>query len=147
MLHRIASRCIEESHSQLVQSGSLVADVRQELSTSPLMPWGVRMDVQGSRLPLGANAYEKDTINGMLCLLRGPRDLKMGDHWIGIVRHDETSYMTGSLVWLVRHVTGRGKKRQLLFAKDHRPEMSYDAETRDGVWDQDKVHRFNRMIH
>ena len=103
--------------------------------------------MQGTRLALGTRQYERDTINGGLCLLRGPRSLGMGDFWIGIVRHDETSYMTGRLYWLVRHVAGRGKKRKLLFAKSERSDAPYDAASREGIWDKTKVEEFNKLIH
>ena len=101
------------------------------------MPWGRRLAVQGSRLELGDPTYERDTINEFLCLLRGPDSLGMGVFWIGIVRHDETPYMTGSANWLVRHVCGRGKKRQLLLAMD----------AAGAAWDASRVAAFNEEIY
>ena len=140
-LHRTATLCIKHSHERLLDDAELVEDVCERLSKSPLMPWGARLAVQGQRLPLGSKHHEKDKINEFLCLLRGPRSIGMGDHWIGIVRHDETPYMTGRLSWLVRHIAGRGKKRHLLFAKDASPDSSPDA-----IWTKDKVDKFNSLI-
>ena len=112
--------------------------MRERLSESPLMPWGTRLDVQGARIPLGARHYEEDKINEFLCLLRGPQSLDMGGFWIGIVRHDETPYMTGSLSWLLSHLVGRGKTRHLLLAKD--------AGSQD-TWDDGKLKTFNDLIY
>ena len=110
-----------------------MAHVKERLSGAPLMPWGTRLGVQGTCGPVGATHYEEDKINECLCLLRGPRSLGMGDFWIGIVRHDETPYMTGKLSWLVRHLAGRGRKRYLLLAKDAGSDV---------LWDSEKVEKF-----
>ena len=146
-LRRTACLCIEHSHERLVNDASLVAEVRERLSRSPLMPWGTRLVVQGERLPLGAEHHEKDKINELLCLLRGPRSIGMANFWIGIVRHDETPYMAGRLSWLVRHIAGRGKKRKLLFAKDLTPGPSPVAGGGQAMWDQAKVDTFNDLIY
>jgi hypothetical protein len=137
-LYRVANICIEQSHARLENDASLVDRVKETLSGSPLMPWGTRLDVQGPLLPVGTRQYDEHKINECLCLLRGPRSLDMGDFWIGIVRHDETPYMTGKLSWLVRHLAGRGKKRRLLVAKDVGSE---------DPWDNEKVDKFNELIY
>ena len=98
-------------------------------------------------MPIGTKRYEKDTINEFLCLLRGPRSVDMADDfWIGIVRHDETPYMTARLFWLVRHIAGRGKKRHLLFAKDASPAAASEAAQRDAIWGRERVDKFNQLI-
>ena len=135
-LARVAELCVEQAHARLADDASLVAEVRGTLAESPFMPWGTRLAVQGSRWALGDPRYEKDTINEFLCLLRGPRALDMGSFWIGIVRHDETPYMTGRIDWLVRHVAGRGKKRRLLVARSGG----------GGAWDAAKLGAFNERI-
>merc|ERR1711972_590702 len=91
---------------------------------------------------------EAGKVSELLCLLRGPQtpSQDMRSHWIGIVRHDETPYMTGRLHWLVKHIAGRGKIRRLLFARDHSPDASSDAVGADAIWDEDKVNKFNRLI-
>mmetsp|Transcript_39880 Transcript_39880/g.112702 ORF Transcript_39880/g.112702 Transcript_39880/m.112702 type:complete len:201 (-) Transcript_39880:127-729(-) len=38
-------------------------------------------------------------------------------YWIGILRHDETPYITGRISWLVGHIAGRGRIRHLLHAR------------------------------
>ena len=102
---------------------------------------------QGSLRPVGAGGrIEEDTINEFLCLLRGPQSLGMANHWIGIVCHDETPYMTGRIAWLVRHVRGRGKRRHLLFAKDAFPSTS-DTAAREVIWDRQKMDNFNELIY
>ena len=147
-LHRVASLSIEHSHRELLNDASLVADVKEYLSRSPYMPWGRRLVVQGSLRPVGAGGrIEKDTINEHLCLLRGPRSLGMGDHWIGIVCHDETPYMTAKIGWLVRHVAGRGKRRHLLFAKDVIETSSSNGSALEVIWDKEKMEKFNKLIY
>lgn len=146
-LHRLANLCIRHSHGRLLNDASLVAEVKECLSSSPFMPWGTRLVVQGSLRPVGAGGrIEEDTINEFLCLLRGPQSLGMANHWIGIVCHDETPYMTGRIAWLVRHVRGRGKRRHLLFAKDAFPSTS-DTAAREVIWDRQKMDNFNELIY
>merc|ERR1712023_190051 len=118
-------------------SEELVAEVCQRLSKTPLMPWGTRLSVQGRMRDATCTDNEPGKVSEHLCLLRGPQTegLQMGNHWIGIVRHDETSYMTGNISWLVNHIAGRGKKRKLMFARDT---AMNDAGSKV-LWEEDKI--------
>jgi len=145
-LARVADQCISQSHSELLEQPSLARSVQETLSMTSLMPWGKRLPVQGAREPLGSTMYEKDKVNELLVLLRGPQTpgLRMGDYWIGIVRHDPTPYMTGSLSWLVGHIQIKGFKRYLLFARD--ADVSSDTAGKGTIWDDSKVNKFNELI-
>eukprot|EP00930_Biecheleria_cincta_P042777 TRINITY_DN29433_c0_g1_i1.p1 TRINITY_DN29433_c0_g1~~TRINITY_DN29433_c0_g1_i1.p1 ORF type:complete len:183 (-),score=20.17 TRINITY_DN29433_c0_g1_i1:279-827(-) len=140
----IADQCIVESHQRLFDSEELVAEVCQTLSRSALMPWGTRLAVQGRMRDASCTDNEPGKVSEHLCLLRGPQNqgLQMGNYWIGIVRHDETSYMTGNISWLVKHIAGRGKKRYLMFARD----AAIDGARSGALWDKDKIDRFNKLI-
>lgn len=124
----IANQCIRQSHQRLLDNDELAAHVRRELSRSPLMPWGTRLDVQGRQQSPSCKEKEPGKVSELLCLLRGPQaqGVDMGDHWIGIVRHDETPYMTGRLSWLVKHIAGRGRIRHLLFARSYAPDIAME---------------------
>eukprot|EP00747_Dinoflagellata_sp_TGD_P048823 gnl/TRDRNA2_/TRDRNA2_145842_c0_seq1.p1 gnl/TRDRNA2_/TRDRNA2_145842_c0~~gnl/TRDRNA2_/TRDRNA2_145842_c0_seq1.p1 ORF type:complete len:187 (-),score=26.54 gnl/TRDRNA2_/TRDRNA2_145842_c0_seq1:100-660(-) len=145
---QLASKCIQQSHQRLVDSEELVAEVCHRLSRSPLMPWGTRLDVQGRMRPSDCKDDEPGKVSELLVLLRGPQTqgIEMGNYWIGIVRHDETSYMTGKLSWLVNHIAGRGKIRHLVFARNHKPDASSDSSAKEVIWDKDKITTFNQMI-
>mmetsp|Transcript_48775 Transcript_48775/g.109713 ORF Transcript_48775/g.109713 Transcript_48775/m.109713 type:complete len:189 (+) Transcript_48775:142-708(+) len=147
-LELIAKQCIQQSHQRLLDSEELVSDVCQRLSTTALMPWGTRLDVQGRMRSSSCRELEPGKVSELLCLLRGPQTpgQDMRDHWIGIVRHDETSYMTGRLFWLVNHIAGRGRIRHLLFARSRSPDASSDTAGTDLIWDEDKMARFNQLI-
>mmetsp|Transcript_123334 Transcript_123334/g.343479 ORF Transcript_123334/g.343479 Transcript_123334/m.343479 type:complete len:187 (+) Transcript_123334:84-644(+) len=147
-LEHIANQCIQQSHHRLVDNEDLVAEVRQELARSSLMPWGTRLDVQGKMQSSSCKENEPGKVSELLCLLRGPQtqSIEMGTFWIGIVRHDETPYMTGSLVWLVKHIAGRGRIRHLVFARNHSPDASPDIAKEEVIWDDDKVSKFNELI-
>lgn len=165
----IANQCIQESHQRLYDSDDLVAHVCDTLSRTALMPWGTRLAVQGRMKSPTCTDNEPGKVSEHLCLLRGPHSqgVEMGNYWIGIVRHDETSYMTGDISWLVKHIAGRGKRRKLLFARDVIKHRSPDAEVdcaemgtidNDGpdathvgsevevVWDNSKIDKFNELI-
>jgi len=144
----IANQCIQQSHQELLESGELVAEVRQTLSRSPLTPWGDRLNVQGEQLSSSCTEKEPGKVSELLCLLRGPqtKSVEMGSYWIGIVRHDYTPYMTGRIFWLVDHIAGHGKIRHLLFARNHISDASSDTAREDAIWDKDKVDKFNQMI-
>mmetsp|Transcript_82989 Transcript_82989/g.146539 ORF Transcript_82989/g.146539 Transcript_82989/m.146539 type:complete len:187 (-) Transcript_82989:157-717(-) len=144
----IANQCIQQSHQELAENEELVAEVRQTLARSAFMPWGERLDVQGEEQSSSCKENEPGKVSELLCLLRGPQteSLGMGTYWIGIVRHDETPYMTGRIFWLVDHIAGHGKIRHLLFARNHISDASSDTAREDAIWDKDKVDKFNQMI-
>eukprot|EP00746_Dinoflagellata_sp_MGD_P144452 gnl/MRDRNA2_/MRDRNA2_77192_c0_seq1.p1 gnl/MRDRNA2_/MRDRNA2_77192_c0~~gnl/MRDRNA2_/MRDRNA2_77192_c0_seq1.p1 ORF type:complete len:183 (-),score=30.34 gnl/MRDRNA2_/MRDRNA2_77192_c0_seq1:165-713(-) len=140
----IANQCIQESHQRLFDSEELVAEVCQTLSRTVLMPWGTRLSVQGRMRDATCTENEPGKVSEHLCLLRGPQTqgLEMRNHWIGIVRHDETSYMTGNISWLVKHIAGRGKKRKLMFARNE----ATDGAKSEVIWDNNKIDKFNKLI-
>ena len=130
-LRDVARRCVAQAHARLADDADLAAEVRAALAESPYVPWGTRLDVQGSRLPLGCERHEApprrsgggpaptgrapqaDTINEFLCLLRGPRAVGMGDYWIGIAPSPRPLRRAGGMASpQVRHdetpyITGR----------------------------------------
>ena len=130
-LRDVARQCVAQAHARLADDADLAAEVRAALAESPYMPWGTRLDVQGSRLPLGCERHEApprrsgggpaptgrapqaDTINEFLCLLRGPRAVGMGDCWIGIAPSPRPLRRAGGMASpQVRHdetpyITGR----------------------------------------
>lgn len=147
-LEHLANQCIQQSHQRLVEDEDLVGHVCQRLSRSPLMPWGTRLDVQGRQQSSSCKEKEPGKVSETLCLLRGPqtRNVEMGSYWIGIVRHDETPYITGSLFWLVKHIAGRGRIRHLLFARNLSHDASCGTPEKETIWETDKVDSFNHLI-
>mmetsp|Transcript_115262 Transcript_115262/g.325719 ORF Transcript_115262/g.325719 Transcript_115262/m.325719 type:complete len:208 (+) Transcript_115262:90-713(+) len=167
---QLADQCIQQSHQRLLEDEELVADVCSRLSRSALMPWGRRLAVQGRQQASCCKDEEPGKVSELLCLLRAPQteDIAMGSYWIGIVRHDETPYITGRLSWLVDHIAGRGKIRCLLFARSRSPgieaaggasEAADDAEVADDsagvpsgmagrkvIWDSQRLQEFNQLI-
>eukprot|EP00931_Biecheleriopsis_adriatica_P050394 TRINITY_DN29172_c0_g1_i2.p3 TRINITY_DN29172_c0_g1~~TRINITY_DN29172_c0_g1_i2.p3 ORF type:complete len:113 (+),score=18.05 TRINITY_DN29172_c0_g1_i2:254-592(+) len=103
-----------------------------------------RLSVQGKMRDATCTENEPGKVSEHLCLLRGPQTqgLEMGNHWIGIVRHDETSYMTANISWLVKHIAGRGKKRKLMFARD----AATDGAESSVLWDKERMDKFNELI-
>lgn len=144
----IADQCIQQSHEKLLTKPHLVKQVLTTLSKTSLMPWGGRLPVQGNQAFHGTINHEGGKVNELLCLLRAPQTegVQMGNHWIGIVRHDYTPYMTGRILWLVGHLQIKGNQRHLLFARDMNDKLDQSFTATGTVWDEEKVKKFNELI-